>query len=549
MKGKKEQHKKMAEAFLRFLKKHKNDEIPALVLVLTAVLISCIAGVFSYGVQSGAERITTEAETLPGIRALSETETPPAEESSETPVEESTAPTEPSETSTESSTAEEESYRPTPGELNLTYFFPEGVDQSDASKSLAGEAFKILMTKDVEWLNGIYDLSDIAPAEMAARLGKPISCVMGRYNPNNVGHDKDNPDTWIINSFQTIRMTATDGDGNPITPYSNVKDIMSMANLYTYFKGVEDQKMFLDYSEKLWKQSHSYSLDISDVYYCPGCLTEDEEKRQLEELEASGTAAMATLSDAREASAANASSGCPGHVDLIIHMKIVGLKERKSLFDNDKTGNSRKNFDENGWQGWNRYTKASARLLAEQNWFEKYGLSVSSISSVIPLSPGEIDTYMARLPADLSETRKNVVRFALESVGKVPYYWGGKPSAPNYAKNSFGAITSPDDDGRVLNGLDCSGWINWVYWSATGKRLAYEGTAGLAVLGTRISRDQLKPGDIIVRTGADSHVIMFLEWTEDGQIRCIHESGGSVNNVSVSVRSANWPYYRRLVSD
>ena len=156
---------------------------------------------------------------------------------------------------------------------------------------------------------------------------------------------------------------------------------------------------------------------------------------------------------------------------------------------------------------------------------------------------------MARLPADLSETRKNVVRFALESVGKVPYYWGGKPSAPNYAKNSFGAITSPDDDGRVLNGLDCSGWINWVYWSATGKRLAYEGTAGLAVLGTRISRAQLKPGDIIVRTGADSHVIMFLEWTEDGQIRCIHESGGSVNNVSVSVRSANWPYYRRLVSD
>ena len=60
---------------------------------------------------------------------------------------------------------------------------------------------------------------------------------------------------------------------------------------------------------------------------------------------------------------------------------------------------------------------------------------------------------------------------------------------------------------------------------------------------------EIKPGDIIVRTGADSHVIMFLEWTEDGQIRCIHESGGSVNNVSVSVRSANWPYYRRLVSD
>ena len=35
--------------------------------------------------------------------------------------------------------------------------------------------------------------------------------------------------------------------------------------------------------------------------------------------------------------------------------------------------------------------------------------------------------------------------------------------------------------------------------------------------------------------------------TADGKIQCIHESSGPVNNVCVSVRDANWPYYRRLI--
>ena len=51
----------------------------------------------------------------------------------------------------------------------------------------------------------------------------------------------------------------------------------------------------------------------------------------------------------------------------------------------------------------------------------------------------------------------------------------------------------------------------------------------------------------MIRTGEDAHVIMFLEWTEDGSIRCIHESSANINNVTVGVRDANWPYYRKLI--
>lgn len=578
------------------------------------------------------------------------------------------------------STAAEKEWIPTPGELNLAHFFPEGADQSDVTKSLAGEAFRILMTHDEEWISGIYDFSDVTPSQMASRLGKSQKAVMGRFNPKDSRHDRSNPDSWTINTFKNIRMTARDGDGNSITPYSNVLEIMSMANLYTYFKGVEDYDLFLSYSKELWELSHSYTVSISDVYYCSGCMSEDAERREMEELEAAakaealgltleettenstegteaagesssaadastassviiagisasekaseaaeseaaalkaaaatqetvpestsrvivsrrnvketlsaeetlgtspentevteetsaasestepsesiegtetGSAAGATPSDASAASGKAAEKSgpavltdCPGHVDLIINMKIIGLDEENNLFTKDTIGGNKDGFEEGGWQGWNQYTKASARLLSSQDWFEKYGLTVSSISARNPLTESEIEAYMAQLPADLSQTRKDIIRFALSSVGKVPYYWGGKPSAPNYAANSFGVLITPDYKGRVYKGLDCSGWINWVYWSATGRRLPYESTSGLAAIGTKIQRNELQPGDIIVRTGADAHVIMFLGWTADGQILCIHESSASVNNVTVAVRDANWAYYRRLV--
>lgn len=574
-------------------------------------------------------------------------------------------------------TAAEEEWKPTPGELNLAHFFPEGADQSDMTKSLAGEAFKILMTHDEDWISGIYDFSDVTPSQMAARLGKSGKSVMGRYNPKDSRHDLKDPSTWTINTFKNIRMTARDGDGNPITPYSNVLEIMSMANLYTYFKGVEDYDLFLSYSKKLWELSHSYTVSMSEVYYCSGCMSEDAERKEMEELEAAAkaealgltleestgssesdsdnkgadgessagastsaastvilagktasekaseaaeseaeasraaatqetvpestsgvivsrrnsketTSAAETLAAApentesagelasaesstmsleessvtdstSEATPADAAvsdttqetkeelTDCPGHVDLIIHMKIIGLDEKNSLFEIDTIGGDKTNFEEDGWQGWNQYTKASARLLSSQDWFGKYGLTVSSISARNPLTEEEIEAYMTQLPPDLSQTRKDIIRFALNSVGRVPYYWGGKPTAPNYASNSFGVLVTPDYKGRVYKGLDCSGWINWVYWSVTGRRLPYESTSGLAVTGTRIQRNELQPGDIIVRTGADAHVIMFLGWTADGKIRCIHESSAAVNNVTVAVRDANWQYYRKLV--
>lgn len=262
---------------------------------------------------------------------------------------------------------------------------------------------------------------------------------------------------------------------------------------------------------------------------------------------------IASDSNAQDSAETNAAkikyetADCPGHVDLYINAKVVGLDEKNNLLMLDSIGNNSENITEGGWEGWNTYTKSYAVRLSKQDWFERYGLSVSSLSLRNPLTKSEIDDYIAELPAGMSEEKLNMIRFALGSVGRVPYYWGGKPNAPGYEGNNFYTVTRADEEGRIMRGLDCSGWVNWVYWSSTGSRLPYESTSGLAVCGKRIKRSELEPGDIIIRTGANAHVIMFLGWEEDGRVKCVNETSGGINNVTITVRDANWPYYVRLM--
>ena len=274
-------------------------------------------------------------------------------------------------------------------------------------------------------------------------------------------------------------------------------------------------------------------------------MTETQEAEELSEEEAAIAAQINELL-AQANVLSGAESYCPGHIDLYITITIKGIDDRNGLFKVDKIGNDKANFNER-WQGWTTDKIAEARALNHQDWFETYGLSISSINLTSQLTEEEIQEYLNTLPDDVSEARKAVVDFALHSVGKVPYYWGGKPNGPGYEGNNFYSLIGADYHGRILRGLDCSGWVNWVYWSATGSSLAGESTGSLIGCGKRISRSALRPGDIIIRTGADSHVVMFLGWVGNGNFIGIHETGGVKNNVVVGEMTASWPYYRSLL--
>ena len=183
---------------------------------------------------------------------------------------------------------------------------------------------------------------------------------------------------------------------------------------------------------------------------------------------------------------------------------------------------------------------------------DTYEDSVSLPSGEGALSQEQIDEMIARI-GDVSAARQAIVNFALDYVGRIPYYWGGKPSVPGFEGNHFGIITDPDYKGRNRKGLDCSGFVGWVYWSVTGiKPCAVLSTANIVPsLGLRrIGYDELMPGDIGMEAlpGAGSnHIGYFVGYTEDGRAKWVHASSGAGN---IAVNTANcFRYYYRLFED
>ena len=262
------------------------------------------------------------------------------------------------------------------------------------------------------------------------------------------------------------------------------------------------------------------------------------------------TAAVASFSDASSVGSGDSDTGpadgsrtCPGHVDCTVLAVVKGTAEADSLFQAADTLEAVK---ASGWTGWNADTRNMAGALLAQDWSQEYGLYTVDYPVKGLLNSQEIELYMSLVPEDASRQRKDFVRYALTSVGKIPYYWGGKPSAPGYTGNGFGSLTVPDEDGRLLKGLDCSGWINWVYWSVTGKGLGAQSTGTLLGCGSPVARDELLPGDICIRFNPMAHVVIFLGWTAEGNMLCIQETTGNSNNVEVGTVTSNWESYRRI---
>ena len=243
---------------------------------------------------------------------------------------------------------------------------------------------------------------------------------------------------------------------------------------------------------------------------------------------------------------------CPGHVDLTIKITVVGFDDENGLrniqLDSMKDLEEQDQKPGSRWHGWDDYTIAAVKRLKEQDWFKDYGLSISSVEKKSPLTEEEISAYMKDLPEDLSEERKALIHFALSSVGKVPYFYGGKAGVKGLEGNHFGAtISSSDYKGRNRKGLDCSGFVQWAYWSSVDRSLDFaSSTQELIGKGQKIKRSELKAGDLIIQPSGESHVVVFIKWTKDGKMLAVHENG-TAGNISVDEVQANYPYYRSIL--
>lgn len=190
------------------------------------------------------------------------------------------------------------------------------------------------------------------------------------------------------------------------------------------------------------------------------------------------------------------------------------------------------------------------------------GNSVSSASYGTVLTEDEIKKYLNNLPSGTSKNRKQIVKVALDAVGRIPYNNTGQRSYPSYGINPDWGKPSSTNSKHPYKGLDCSGFVQWVYrnaWcSADGSKPEeiYLGLGTSALITSNgnkyvesISKSDLKPGDIGAHTvgapadGKSNHVGIYL-----GNGAWIHCSGGG-GTVVLSENYDYFSYYYRPTSE
>ena len=150
----------------------------------------------------------------------------------------------------------------------LTDFFGKDVFLSESYQSCGSIFYDTLCDMDTKFYSHLSQWMQSTPREVAYALGLPESSIRGTYDPQNSSHKAEQPDTWNISSWENLKLEILDGDDLPVTIFSNNKEILSMASVYTYDGSWSDMRLFEKYITDLWNSSHRFHIDISPVYYC-----------------------------------------------------------------------------------------------------------------------------------------------------------------------------------------------------------------------------------------------------------------------------------------
>ena len=160
---------------------------------------------------------------------------------------------------------------------------------------------------------------------------------------------------------------------------------------------------------------------------------------------------------------------------------------------------------------------------------------VGTYGGEVTLDEAQIRAMLAAMPKDISERRRAVVEKAYSLLGKVNYFWGGKSSAIGW-DSRWGTptrVTAPGSrsTGTVRPyGLDCSGFVDWVFNNSLGYVIGHGGGAASQHGYCKpISWSEALPGDLVFYPG-DSHVGIFVGKDESGNPLIIH-CASSQNNV------------------
>jgi len=152
----------------------------------------------------------------------------------------------------------------------------------------------------------------------------------------------------------------------------------------------------------------------------------------------------------------------------------------------------------------------------------------------LTISQEDAIALLENLPDDLDPERKAVVETAVQLVGRVSYFWGGKSLTLGW-DDRWGVPTEVTAAGSGSTGtvrpfgLDCSGFVDWTFYNATDGSY-YPGRGGGAATQhsycTNISWSDAQPGDLVFYPD-DSHVGIVGGKDADGNLLIVHCSGGA----------------------
>ena len=179
------------------------------------------------------------------------------------------------------------------------------------------------------------------------------------------------------------------------------------------------------------------------------------------------------------------------------------------------------------------------QIAALDELLEQRGLLLELLEDVYSVS-GDTAALIRSLPEDLSPEREAVVRTACSLVGKVNYFWGGKSLVIGWDAR-WGELRQVTAAGSSTTGtyrpygLDCSGFVDWVFYNQSGGSYVI-GHGGGATMQhsycTDISWADAQPGDLVFYPD-NSHVGIVGGRDANGELLIIHCASG-YNNVVIT---------------
>lgn len=210
--------------------------------------------------------------------------------------------------------------------------------------------------------------------------------------------------------------------------------------------------------------------------------------------------------------------------------------------------------DDDGWTERNLYITITAKTAEEMKTvyhfnrnqiaaldelLEQRDLLRELIEDVYSVSR-DTAALLRDLPENLSPEREAVVRTACSLVGKVNYFWGGKSLVIGWNAR-WGEVRQVTAAGSSTTGtyrpygLDCSGFVDWVFYNATGSGYIIGHGGGATAQHsycTDISWADAQPGDLVFYPD-NSHVGIVGGWDANGELLIIHCASG-YNNVVIT---------------